>query len=266
MPRLPAILVLGLGFAGFLVACGDDPAAPVPDPPASPPSAAFALDVSFFEDNYVPPALAGGLRAAHGGHFGSAALRAMEIGLPLEGRLAAHAAAFAGVAEETPAYRDGAHVWETSLPAPVSDAVRLEAYDAGFEIRWIARRDTGEGFRVWFHASVDTAGLSGTWTFHDPFDPTEPIVTEVAWAGTPGETGDLDLLFTWPAGHELHLDKAGYLHDLTWTPAADDEPWRVNWNAESQEGSLIAPDYWSGARVCWDWHLDDTSCLGQPGS
>jgi len=118
---------------------------------------------------------------------------------------------------------------------------------------------------LFFEGEVAEDGSAGNWTYYALFgEDAGNEVSQVTWSIESEEEVDLRL--------EVLTDRNGNLGDYieysfdspvklaTYYNAGEDQTTEIEWNSETFEGYLIAPNYNNGDQACWNGEFQNVEC------
>ncbi len=254
---------------GALVWAGCDTVEPATDEPVAPevlPEEAFSMNLNFFDQDQ--PA---GKSGAAPSHYLAAVLR-VSVATVITGSILYHPAVLtAAVQQVDPVFSDGAYVWaaDTLIDGRVHGVV-LEARVNGEEVLWEMEvsgidDETGTYLEDFLLYEAQTGILTEEGTFQIYF-PIEGISQQVMDGSYSVTADDIHtLIFTIPRGVEdVGGSSAVYEHngnritiDLT---GPEGSRHLVEWDTETNEGSLTADDYNNGEQACWNASKVNVAC------
>lgn len=116
-----------------------------------------------------------------------------------------------------------------------------------------------------FEGKVSDDGSSGSWTYYALFgDETGNEVSSITW--TINNEDQVELRLEVLSGRNGNLgDYLEYSYDspvkrATYYNADEDQVTEIEWNSETYEGYIIAPNYNNGEQSCWNSNFQNVEC------
>jgi len=270
---LPLALVLSMSVA----ACSQDdesPSKPVEEneAPVLPPSDVMDVDLAAFgtagsdaakvKDEPAP---------SDSSNYVVAVATAVTIDAAVLAGLAPASVALAGAFLVSPVEQeDGSFLWAYQAAyEPYVFDLELTGKKDGSEVVWALRVTTDDTEPpltdfLWYDGRCGVLPLEGFWQFYDPTQPDEEIpLARLDWIRESAVDREAAFLVNRP-GSAVEGDRLEYRQDGTaafmeYLDASTVALWDIQWDIETEAGSLLVPYYHQGERACWDEaHLNVT--------
>lgn len=264
-------LLILLAVSLLLFSCQDSTNSLDEQPPQLPPAESMNMDFSVFDEN--TDATSANLTANNESysHFLNAAIRAMVMKGVVNTNLAIPKTLLKAAENVEPELTDNGE-WTWSYTS--------DANNTNFEIRLVAT-SSSDGLVNWqmyvtnselnienslfFEGEVTEDGSTGNWTYYALLgDEAGSEVSQTTWSIESEEQVDLRL--------EVLTDRNGNTGDYieysfnspvklaTYYNAGEDQTTEIEWNSETFEGSIIAPNYNNGEQACWNSNFQNIEC------
>ena len=269
---LPLFLLIATSL--LLFSCQDSTNSLNEQPPQLPPAESMNMDFSAFDENTEANNAINVSNASDSesySHFLNAAFRAMVMKGIVNTNLAIPKTLLKAAENIEPELTDdGEWTWNYTS----------DANDNNFEIRLVATSETDNlvnwqmyvtnsalsiDNELFFEGEVTEDGSEGTWTYFALFgDEAGSEVSQITWSIESENQVDLRL--------EVLTDRNGNLGDFieysfnspvklaTYYNSGEDQTTEIEWNSETLEGYIIAPNYNNGEQACWNSNFQDVEC------
>jgi len=263
--RIKAGMLLFVLLGGSLIAGCDSSNNEGDTPPEVLSAHVFSLQTDIFS--------VAGKDAQLKSNFLAAAFRVWPVSLIIGANLIVPAAVTGAALQDTPEFVDGAWEWATTTTVEGSDfEFALSARPSGSTIDWSMRitgtnpegGETYDGFEL-YTATTTVGTQAGTWRLYYRI---AGVRTNVLAADFDvNESDDIaSITYRVPANAAEHAgDSVQYESDedtrrFIWNQSAEALTHDVEWNAATNEGSIVASNYNGGLKGCWDATLEDVVC------
>ena len=229
------------------------------------PSEAFTIQTELFNQTLAP-------KQAVGLNFTAAALRVWPVSGILTASIWIPAALTNAALQAEPVFEDGSWIWAASAtPGGISATYSLTGIRSDGGTDWSMRvtmqnpsSETAlDDFELFTGRTTDS-GLSGSWSLFLPGDSAAVNVLNAEYSisdetekritfSIPGTAGD-------HGGDTVEYVTNGDDRTFTWDQQSAGVNHLVTWNHATNEGSITASNFRSGATSCWDDELNDTPC------
>ena len=261
---LAPILVLGLS----VLACGDDPAEPIGEPPELPPLASMQVEASLFDDVHT---VQGSTAPFQESHFLTATVavtlaRAVTIVV-----MAVPVATFAAAASNTPVFENDAFHWRYSVQANGQTfEADLSGRGEGTESIWEMRITSSatspplDDF-LWYSGRAALSGQAGEWHVFSAQQPSPGTeVLDIDWAHPSEDHWILTFTNVNPnaaeTGDRLEYEVDGDVRVVRHLDSSAGAVTEISWNSATRAGYIQAPGYNGGERGCWDDAFANVAC------
>ncbi|HET6527452.1 MAG TPA: hypothetical protein VFG39_01745 [Balneolaceae bacterium] len=251
----------------FLTSCDDNPSSVDENPPELPSVQTMEMDFSAFESSSPQKVKS----QAATDNFNRAVVTASIMKLVVDVNLAIPRALLTAAANSDAKLVEGGK-WEWSYSKNANGntyGVRLVAERENEEtVDWefyVTNSEAGLKNRLFFRGSTVSAATQGTWSYYSlQSNEAEVHVSEITWAVNGDNDKELKLEVV-SNRYERQGDYIEYSFDGTvktavYFNAGKEETTKIQWNAETKEGFIIAPDYNNGEKACWDASFQDVAC------
>jgi hypothetical protein len=227
------------------------------------------VETAMFEDAQASGASAAA--SAVGSNFLTAAVSVTVARAATIVVMAIPVATFAAAASNTPVFEDGAFHWRYSTQvAGQAFEADLSGRGEGTESIWEMRITAPaaipplDGF-LWYSGRAALSRENGEWHVFDAQQPSSGTeILDIDWANPAEDAWALTFTNVNPAaatvGDRLAYEVDGDLRAVRYFDASEAAEIEVEWNAATQDGSIVAPNYNGGERACWDTDFEDVSC------
>lgn len=244
------------------------------DPPKVIPPGAFALDVDLFSDSNPDTE---NTRKAYTGeyaHFTNAAVRVWPVSSAIKASLIIPATVTQAATQANPVVDAGTWIWETAVDTTDrAMMLRLTGTPDDASVSWsmtVTNPEAAQGppldnFEL-YTAETALDGSSGAYALYLPFESTRRHVLDANF--TAGADSTTEVTFRVPeaagqyAGHSVRYAVNGSERSFEWTQVhpSGNKATLVTWNADTKEGSIVAPSYNDGEQACWNANLKNVAC------
>lgn len=262
-------LITLLLFSG----CSDDnPASPEETgPPELPPVSSMQMDASIFNQPGADKQLQGN---STNSNFNNAFLRAAFVKLIIDSRLI-YPRALLQLADdvEPELNEDGEWIWSySSQHNEETFGVRLVANSKDDGIYWafyLSSSILGFENELLFDGITKNDGKQGTWYYYSFFDSNnqdaDEALSKIEWLIESEDNISLTLTVIsenglGTKGDRIEYTQEGVIKTLDIYRAESDDTIIISWNADTKAGYIIAPDYNSGEKACWNSNFENTPC------
>ncbi|WP_133120235.1 hypothetical protein [Rhodohalobacter barkolensis] len=273
---LKKILFASLFFAGIVTlfaGCQDSISGFEEEPPQLPPTESMDMSFSTFDTEEAQLTSSSDFEAEneHFSHFSNAAIRAFVMKTVVDLNLAIPKVLLTAATQADPEFsEDNEWVWSYSS----------SHQNQNMEVR-LAASEQSDGQVVWdFYVTNSALGLDnyllftgitspenriGTWTYYRLLGENdgEPV-SELSWNITDENQANLQLEVlsnrNGNLGDTINFEKDGHIKSAIYFNAEEDSTVEIEWNSDTNEGYLIAPDYNNGEKACWDSNFENTEC------
>ena len=262
--KTASFLLIG---AFLITACSDDPASLNSDePPQLPPVESMQMDFSTFDNNQQPKNSLGKASS----NFGQAAVRAFVLKSVVDLNLAIPRALLEAASNSDAEFNEeGEWVWSYSHTAGEdSYEVRLVASrESDAETSWqffVSNSTLNLEDKLFFSGTTSGEGSQGTWTYYNLMSDTQEAVSNTEWTVSGEDEVSLRLEVVSGRfdneGDYIEYTFDGIIKNAVYYNADEDATTELQWNIETNEGYIIAPNYNNGEQACWDENFEDVSC------
>lgn len=269
MQKWASIALMGMIF---MVSCKDNPSSFSDEPPTIPPIGSMEVDLSAFEDEGSQQEAANQVFAEDStSNFKQAAFRALIMKVVVEINLAIPRALLEAAAYSDAELNDDEEwVWSYSkTTGEETYEVRLVASREGDDqVNWklfVTNSELRLENRLFFEGITNNDGSEGSWTYYD-LQNTQPegAVSGVEWQVNGEDDVQLKLEVLSDRNENLgdYIEYAfdGTVKHAVYFNAGEEATTEIQWNVETHEGYLIAPEYNQGEKACWNSELVNTAC------
>lgn len=255
---MPLVLIAALG------AC-DDTLDPDGTPPELPSAESMSLELDFFDSSPAAMAAMGpAQQATPEANWLAAALSVTAANISVAVHTFVPRAIWAAALSQTPTFEDDQWHWrfDATYGQETFQSHVIGYEDDGdrvFEVRISSSAAQLDDFLL-FTGTAPIGGTMGTWTFNDIEGGS--AVADVEWSHP--ETDEWVLTFSALAGQgqgdvlEYSVDGSG--RSVSFEDASESTEVVVEWDAVTNVGSILAPNFNGGVRACWDTNLANTDC------
>ena len=267
-----SLLIVLITLSGMLwiTSCRDNPASFEDQPPSLPPASSMEMNFSLFDQETTPAKSSGNSVAQDSSNFNQALFRATIMRLVVELNLAVPRALFEA-ARNTAAELNEKQEWIWSYSHSAGDQnyeVRLVAAPQGEDrLHWsfyVTSTGLGLDNRLFFEGLTNREGTEGTWTYYDLQGSQQQPVSEISWSVPAPDNVQLRLeILTDRNGHQgdyIEYQFDGVVKHVIYYNSGEDQTTEIQWNTDTHEGYIIAPDYNNGMKSCWNASLENTLC------
>ncbi len=258
----------------WLAACEKNPTAPTSQKPDLPPQNSMAVDVQMFSSN-AGLSNTGADETAIGRNFVAARLTVGAINLAVLAHMSVPVLTFGAAISHQPMLKDdGKWHWVYSVSNNAGQKFQADLagwIDASAGVsRWEMRiSTTGLGAPLnnflWYTGSAALDNGSGQWDIYDAAQPSSSVkVVHIDWDHPSAGKATLKFTVVKPQvpenGDVLTYKADGNSRMVTYFDNSANGTLEISWDAATNAGYLIAPNYNNGQKSCWDNQLNDTSC------
>lgn len=253
----------------LITSCSDDPASLNSDePPQLPPIESMRMDFSTF-DNYQQPK--NSLNSANS-NFAQAAVRAFVLKSVVDLNLAIPRALLEAASNSDAEFNEeGEWVWSYSHTAGEDNyGVRLIASrENDAETSWqffVTNSTLNIEDKLFFSGTTSGNGSQGTWTYYNLMSDSQEAVSNTEWTVSGEDEDEVSLRLEVVSdrfdneGDFIEYTFDGTVKNAVYYDAGEDATTELQWNVETNEGYLIAPNYNNGEQACWDENFEDVNC------
>lgn len=263
------ILLLAATF--LLLSCQDSTNSLDEQPPQLPSAESMNMDFTVFDEDSGTNSTNITADNESYSHFFNAAIRAMVMKGIVNTNLAIPKTLLKAAENVEPELTDNGE-WTWSYTSG--------ANDNNFEIRLVATSDSDDLVNwqmyvtnsalnienaLFFEGEVTENGSTGNWTYYALLgDEAGKEVSQTTWSIENEDQIDLRL--------EVLTNRNGNLGDYidysfnppvkqaTYYNSGEDQTTEIEWNSETFEGYIIAPNYNNGEQACWNSNFQDIEC------
>jgi hypothetical protein len=272
---LKKLVPVGLiGSLLWLAACEKDPIGSKSPKPDLPPQSSMAVDLQMFNSN-AGLAKTGADPTAIGKNFVAARLTVGAINLAVLAHMSVPVLTFGAALSQQPALKnDGKWHWVYSVSNNAGQQFKADLAgwidESARASRWEMRITTaGLGAPLnnflWYTGSAALNNGSGQWDIYDAAQPSSSVkVVHIDWDHPSADKATLKFTLVKPLvpenGDVLTYKADGNSRMVTYFDKSENTTLEIFWDAVTNAGYLIAPNYNNGQKSCWDGQLNDTSC------
>lgn len=261
---LACAVLLSTSLTGCDSAGSSDEATPEVITPAS-----FTIDLETFPLGDAGTSSSAVAKA--NGHVGNAAFRVGIVSALIGLNLIIPEAVTAAALQADPVIEDDTWIWESSTQVETGETVsfRLEGTTEGNRVYWTmaisgaGQSGEGESFEL-YTAETAPNGEEGTWSLYYDIDGERRNVLTADFAVDNDTHKQITFTVAEGAGENVgdsvRYEQDGATRVFVWTQVDPAETVTVEWDAETKEGSIVAPGYNSGEEACWDTNLQNAPC------
>lgn len=243
----------------FASAC--DNASTEDEAPSLLPAEAFELNTDIFDS--TP-------KAAAGENFTAGAWRVGLISVAVKVHMIIPFVVTAAAVDADPVFQNGEWVWSNTANHGIQSinfSLFAEPVSPGHDWRMVVTyNDGGTVYQQWelYTGHTENLGTEGDWDLYYDVNGTRTNVLNATWDFN-SET-DRQVVLSVPVDAPTNPgDSVTYMIDgdmrfFEYTNAESGHVHQVEWNSETGEGSVLAPDFNNGEKACWDSLQDDTVC------
>ncbi len=260
----------------WLAACEKNPTASKSPRPDLPPQSSMAVDLQAFNNNNAAGlSKTGAGQTAVGLHFVAARLTVGAINLAVLAHTSVPVLTFAAALSQPPALQDDAK-WHWIYSVSNNAGQQFQADLAGWidesakVSRWKMRiSTTGLGAPLnnflWYEGQAALNNSSGQWDIYDSAQPANSVkVVHIDWDRPSAGQATLKFTVVKPQvpenGDVLTYNVDGTGRMITLFDQSVNTTLDISWDAVTNAGYIIAPNYNNGQKSCWDSQLNDTTC------
>ncbi len=261
----------------WLAACEKNPTAPKSQKPNLPPQSSMAVDLQAFNNNNNAAGLSktGADQTAVGLNFIAARLTVGAINLAVLTHMSVPVLTFAAALSQQPALQDDAK-WHWVYSVSNNAGQQFQADLAGWideseqVSRWEMRITTsGLGAPLnnflWYEGQAALSNGSGQWDIYDSAQPASSVkAVHIDWDRPSADEATLKFTVVKPRvpenGDVLTYKVDGNSRAVTFFDQSASTTLDISWDAVTNAGYIIAPNYNNGQKSCWDSQLNDTIC------
>jgi len=267
------LLSVGLIFSVlWLIACEKNPTESKSQKPTLPPQSSMAVDLNVFNN---AAGFSNTDQTTVGLNFVAARLAVGAINLAVFAHMSVPVATFAAAFSQQPVLKDdGKWHWIYSVSNNAGQQFQADLagwIDASAQVsRWEMRiSTTGLGVPLnnflWYTGQASLNNGSGQWDIYDPAQPNNSVkVVHIDWDRPSAERATLKFTFVKPQvpenGDVLTYKVEGNDRSITLFDQSASSTLVIFWNAATNAGYIIAPNYNNGQKSCWDELLNDATC------
>jgi hypothetical protein len=274
---LKKILFASLFFVGTLAlfaGCQDSTSGFEEEPPQLPPTESMEMSFSTFDSEEAQLTGSSDFEAEneHFSHFSNAAIRVIVMKTVVDLNLAVPKVLLTAATQADPEFsEDNEWVWSYSSSHQNQNMeVRLAASEqSDGQVVWdfyVTNSSLGLDNHLLFTGITSPDNRTGTWTYYRLFgeDSGEPI-SDLSWNITDENQATLQLKVlsnrNGNLGDSINFEKNEPVKRAVYFNAEEDSTVEIEWNSDTNEGYLIAPDYNNGEKACWDSNFENTECI-----
>lgn len=252
----------------FFTSCTDNPSKVQKEPPQLPPVESMSFDLSVFDQGMAQKKF----RELKTDNYDKAMKTAGFMRLLLQMNLAFPRVLLMGAYDS-----DGSFIGDGKWEWSFSETRNGDT----FGIRLVAIRENAEQVKWKFYVSSSLLelndhllfkgisfndGTEGTWTYYSLFNTgSNTPVYEIAWSVKAEDNVELKMemltdYFFEKKGTFLKYMFDGIYKTVTYFDASTGQTTIIQWNAETNAGFIIAPDYNNGEKACWDENFQNVAC------
>jgi hypothetical protein len=256
----------------WLIACEKNPTDSKSQKPDLPPRSSMAVDLIAF--NSVA-GFSSTDQAAVGLNFVAARLAVGAINLAVLAHMSVPVLTFAAALSQEPTFKDdGKWHWIYSVSNETGQKFQADLagwIDASAQVsRWEMRISTsGLGAPLnnflWYTGQAALKNDSGKWDIYDAAQPNSSVkIVHIDWDHPSATSATLKFTVVKPQvpenGDMLTYKAENSNRSVTYFDQSANSTLQIFWNATTNAGYLIAPNYNNGQKACWDEQLNDTTC------
>jgi hypothetical protein len=258
----------------WLVACDKNPTDSKSQKPDLPPQSSMSVDLQVF--NEASSANIDANQTAVGLNFVAARLTVGAINLAVLAHMSVPVATFAAALSQEPVLQDdGKWHWVYSVSSNAGQQFQANLtgwIDESARVsRWEMRLTTnGLGAPpltnfLWYTGEAALNNGSGQWDIYDYTQPSNSVkVVHIDWDYSSTTNATLKFTVVKPQvpenGDILTYKVENSNRSVTYFDQSASSTLQIFWNATTNAGYLIAPNYNNGQKACWDEQLNDTTC------
>jgi hypothetical protein len=271
----PKFFAVGLVFFMLgLTACEKNPTDSKSQKPDLPPPSSMAVDLNVF-NNAAGLANTGADQTTVGLNFIAARLTVGAINLAVLAHTSVPVLTFAAALSQPPALTDDGK-WHWIYSVSNNTGQKFQADLAGWidesarVSRWEMRITTsGIGAPLndflWYTGQASLNNDSGQWDIYDSTQPDNSVkVVHIDWDHPSATKATLKFTVVKPQvpenGDVLTYKADGSGRMVTFFDQSANTTLDISWDAVTNAGYIIAPNYNNGQKSCWDSQLNDTTC------
>lgn len=261
---MKALRPAGLLFVAVALTACDDSTSPDGQPPELPGAESMSVDFDFFQSSGAAALAGPAQQTTPEANWLAAALSVTAANISVAVHTFVPRAIWAAALSQTPTLEDGQWHWRfDATHAQETFQSHVVGYeddgDRVFEVRISSSAAQLDDFLL-FTGTAPVGGTSGTWSFNDING--GGTVADVDWSHP--ETDQWILTFSALAGDGqgdvLEYDVDGSARSVSFEDASESTEVVVEWDATTNVGSIVAPNFNGGVRACWDTNLANTAC------
>lgn len=260
----------------WLAACEKNPTESKSPKPDLPPQSSLAVDLQAFNNNSAAGLSKSGAEpTAVGLHFVAARLTVGAINLAVLTHMSVPVLTFAAALSQPPVLQDDAK-WHWIYSVSNDAGQQFQADLAGWidESAKVSRwemRITTSGFGaplnnfLWYAGQAALNNGSGQWDIYDSAQPSNSVeAAHIDWDRPSADKATLKFTVVKPQvpenGDVLTYQVDGTGRAVTFFDQSANATLDISWDAVTNAGYIIAPNYNNGQKSCWDSQLNDTTC------
>ena len=249
-----------------LISCSNNPTEPdQSQQPDLPPANSMTFDTGLFDNSLQKTASSVGL------NYTTARITVGLATATILVIMSVPTLTFAAAISQTPEFKEGKWHWNYtvtdgnfSYQADLTGWIDTDSQESVWEMRITTSGflNSLDGF-LWYSGRAKLDISSGYWDIFDPTQPNSSVkVLRIDWQ-TNG-TDQANVKFTGlrddVAQKVLTYDANASARSMIYEDSSASTVTTVEWDAQTQAGSIIAPSYKNGDKACWDENLDDVAC------
>ena len=270
---VPVVLIFSMLW---LAACEKNPTESKSPKPDLPPQSSMAVDLQAFNNNNAAGLLKTGADpTAVGLNFVAARLTVGAINLAVLAHMSVPVLTFGAALSQQPMLKDdGKWHWVYSVSNNAGQQFQADLagwIDASAQVsRWEMRITTaGLGAPLnnflWYTGSAALNNGSGQWDIYDAAQPSSSVkAVHIDWDRPSADKATLKFTVVKPQvpenGDVLTYKVDGNGRMVTFFDQSANTTLDISWDAVTNAGYIIAPNYNNGQKSCWDSQLNDTTC------
>lgn len=254
-----------------LVSCEKNPTEADSPKPSLPPASSLSTDLSAF--NQALPK-AGSEQAATKDNFITARTTVFLINTAVMVHMSVPVLTFAAAASQQPVLQsDGKWHWIYTVSnggqqfqADLAGWIDARAQASRWEMR-ITTNIAGVQLNkfLWYTGTAALDNGSGQWIIYDHLQPNAGVqVVTIDWDTDSASQASLKFTIVKPNvpenGDTLTYSTNGNARAVVYFDQSANTTLTISWDAVTKEGYIIAPNYNSGNKACWDAQLNDITC------